>query len=315
MWKRMRWQAEYFAFRVVVCLIACLPARTAARCATAFATFVHYGLPRKISRYNVSRDNLRKAFGETVSEEWINQTVYRMWIHLFRMVVEIVQAPRQIHRQSYFGVCDFVDLSFTNEPLLSGRPVLVLSGHFGNWEVANGLFGAWGFPMGVIAREMDNPLLDDWFRRYRERYGHRLLQKKGDFDDIQQMLQRGGMVALLCDQDAGSRGLFVDFFGHPASTFKSIALLALEYDALVLVGAATRQPDDFSEHRWSRFQIGATEIIDPRTLTTHDPVGEITRRFTSGLEALIRQAPEQYFWVHRRWKSEPRVRKSAKTAA
>jgi KDO2-lipid IV(A) lauroyltransferase len=303
-----RHRLEYLAFRLVVCLIDALPFRVSVRLATGLAWLVHYGLPRKWSRYPVSRENLRRAFGEDVSEAWLDQTVHRMWIHLFRTVVELVQAPRRLHRQTYHELCEFLDLSYTNEAILSGRPVLLLGGHFGNWEVANGLFGIWGFPLGVIAREMDNPHLDRWFRRYREHFGHRLLQKKGDFDAILSVLQRGGNVALLGDQDAGSRGLFVDFFGHPASTFKSIALLALEYDALIMVGGAIRLPDDFTRRRWSRFLIGAEEVIDPRAVKSANPVGELTQRFTSALERLIRRAPEQYFWVHRRWKSEPRVR-------
>ncbi|MDX1970409.1 MAG: lysophospholipid acyltransferase family protein [Planctomycetaceae bacterium] len=307
----LRRHAEFFLFRLIVCLIECLPLRTSVRMAESFAWFLHYVLPRKLTRYHVSRENLRRAFGESPSEAWIDRTVYRMWVHLFRMVIELVQAPRKLHRQTYHQICQFVDLSFTNECILSGRRVLLLGGHFGNWEVANGLFGVWGFPMGVVARQMDNPLLDDWFRRYREGYGHRLLQKKGDFDDLLELLKSGGNVALLGDQDAGSRGLFVDFFGHPASTFKSIALLALEYDALIMVGAAIRQPDDFTNNLWARFEVDAEDVIDPRDVTSANPVGEITQRFTSALEQLIRRAPEQYFWVHRRWKSEPRSRKSA----
>ncbi|OYW21317.1 MAG: hypothetical protein B7Z55_05905 [Planctomycetales bacterium 12-60-4] len=118
-------------------------------------------------------------------------------------------------------------------------------------------------------------------------------------------------MALLGDQDAGSRGLFVDFFGHPASTFKSIALLALEYDALIMVGGAFRRADDFTHNPWARFQVDAEDVIDPRSITSANPVGAITQRFTSALERLICRAPEQYFWVHRRWKSEPRVRRSA----
>ncbi len=308
-WRR---RIEYLVFRWIVCLIECLPLRTSVRLATTLATVLQYGLPRKWTRYHVTRENLQRAFGEQVNEAWIDRTAYRMWVHLFRTVVELVQAPRKLHRQTYHDVCEFIDLSFTNETILSGRRVLLLGGHFGNWEVANGLFGVWGFPMGVVAREMDNPLLDDWFRRYREGYGHRLLEKKGGYDDLLAVLQRGGNVALLCDQDAGSRGLFVDFFGHPASTFKSIALLAIEYDALIMVGGAIRQPDDFTHHRWARFQVDAEAIIDPRTITSHDPVGEITQQYTTALENLIRRAPEQYFWLHRRWKSEPRQRRKSK---
>ena len=124
------------------------------------------------------------------------------------------------------------------------------------------------------------------------------------------LLQKGGNLGLLCDQDAGPKGMFVDFFGTPASTFKSIALLALEYDALVIVGYSIRLPDCSMEEDvgWSRFEVGCEALIDPRQLTSNDPVREITQLYTAALERAIRRAPEQYFWVHRRWKSQPRVR-------
>ena len=122
------------------------------------------------------------------------------------------------------------------------------------------------------------------------------------------LLKRGGNLGMLCDQDAGPRGLFVDFFGRPASTFKSIALLALEYDALITVSYSIRRPDNFDETPWVKYEFGCEALIDPRTITSSDPVGEITRLYTAALEQAIRRAPEQYFWVHRRWKSEPRVR-------
>ena len=138
-----------------------------------------------------------------------------------------------------------------------------------------------------------------------------MLLKSGDFDEMVALLEKGGNLGLLCDQDAGPRGVFVDFFGSPASTFKSIALLALEYDALIMVGYSIRLPDEFGHHSWSRFEVGCEAVIDPREVQSEDPVGEITRKYTAALEHAIRRAPEQYFWIHRRWKSEPRSKKKS----
>uniref|UniRef100_A0A7C2PA30 Lipid A biosynthesis acyltransferase n=1 Tax=Schlesneria paludicola TaxID=360056 RepID=A0A7C2PA30_9PLAN len=310
-----RHRGEYLAFRLAVCLIECLPVRISVRWADTLAWLIHDVLPRKWSRYAVSSENVRRALGPDATESEVEAVVRRMWVHLFRTVVELVQSPRKLHLHSYRTACRLTGIAPTVESLLSGRRVLLLAGHFGNWEVALAVFGIWGFPLGVVAREMDNPLLDAWFRRFRENVGHRLLPKKGGYEDMLEILRRGGNVALLCDQDAGSRGVFVDFFGVPASTFKSIALLALEYDALLVVGTSVRLPDDFTVARWARFEICGEDVIDPRTLTTNDPVREITQRYTAALERAIRRAPEQYFWVHRRWKSEPRKRVRPAAAA
>ena len=120
------------------------------------------------------------------------------------------------------------------------------------------------------------------------------------------------MASLLCDQDAGPRGVFVDFFGRPASTFKSIALLAMEYDAILVVGGGLRLPQTESTRtNWVPFELATQAVIDTRDFDGRNALNDITQAFTSALEKLIHRAPEQYFWVHRRWKSEPRQRKRA----
>lgn len=305
----VRHRLEYLVFQIFVCVIDCLTPRTSAWLARLLATFIHYGLPRKWTRYAVAHENLRRAFGNQYTDAEIELLVYKMWTHLFRTVAEIVQSTRKLHLHSYRQIIDFADFTRTNEAICSGRRVLMLGGHFGNWEVGTALFGMWGFPMGIIAREMDNPFLHTWFQNQRELTGHRMMLKSGDFDEMIALLKKGGNLGLLCDQDAGPRGVFVDFFGVPASTFKSIALLAIEYDALIMVGYSIRQPDSRDDQLWSRFEVGCEAVIDPRNINNSDPVGEMTRRFTAALEQAIRRAPEQYFWIHRRWKSEPRVRK------
>ncbi|MFM7918924.1 MAG: lysophospholipid acyltransferase family protein, partial [Planctomycetaceae bacterium] len=117
------------------------------------------------------------------------------------------------------------------------------------------------------------------------------------------------MASLLCDQDAGRSGVFVDFFGRPASTFKSIALLALQYDALVVVGGAWRLPTEQQRGaQWVRFCLTTEAVLDPRNYPDTNAVEQLTQDFTTALERLIRKAPEQYFWVHRRWKTAPGAR-------
>ncbi|MBM4074944.1 MAG: lipid A biosynthesis acyltransferase, partial [Planctomycetes bacterium] len=152
---------EFLAFRIIVCSIDCLSPRMAATCATNLAWLVHYGLPRKVTRYAVASENLKLAFGDSITENEIDRTIYRMWIHLFRTLVEIVQSPRKLHLHSYRDAIEFADFTRTNQAVCSGRRVLLLGGHFGSWEIGPTLFGLWGFPMGIVAREMDNPYLHE----------------------------------------------------------------------------------------------------------------------------------------------------------
>jgi len=320
-WLRWRHRLEYLAFRAVECVVLMLSPSRGRELAEGMAFVVHRMLPRRLARYQEARDNLRQALGPKVSDTVIDEHIRRMWVHLFRVVIEIVQLPRKVRSENCLNYVEYgPGRSACWRAFNTGRPVMLVSGHFGNWEVANTAFGLFGYPMGVIARDLDNPYLQEWFKRFREHTGHRLFSKEGASEQMFPQLAQCGHVALLCDQDAGPRGLFVDFFGKPASTFKSIALVALEYRALICVGGAIRLPDNFQRDdsngpSCSKFQLVCEEVIDPEMIDDPDPVTEITRRYTAALERLIRRAPEQYFWVHRRWKSVPQQRRSTSKAA
>ena len=232
-----------------------------------------------------------------------------------------MQLPRKMTLTNCREVIVFRNRQVVLQALCSGRPVFILGGHFGNWEVSTATFGLFGFPMGIVARKLDNPYLHKWFFESRQQTGHKLYLKRGGWAGMNQVLDAGGNLGFLCDQDAGKRGTFVRFFGQEASTFKSIALMAIEYKALLVVGYGIRLPDD-PEARWVRYEIGCEEVIDPLMFDyNRETVAEITQRFTSALERAIRRAPEQYFWIHRRWKTRKadvaglRRRKKQKKAA
>ncbi|MBI1310318.1 lipid A biosynthesis acyltransferase [bacterium] len=311
-WLRARRLLEYAAFRSLIAVIGLLPVRVQRVIAWGFATLLTRILPKKMTRYDIATQNIRDSFGDQYSAEEIDRIIFRMWQSLIRLVCEVVQFSRHVRCENVFDVIEFRNKDQVIQAMCSGRPVILLSGHFGNWEVAVATFGLFGFDMGVVARTLDNPWLDDWFRRFRESTGHRMIDKDGGGAEMQDRMQNGRHVALLADQDAGSRGCFVDFFGRPASTYKSIALLALRYDALICVGYAVRLPDASHSNRWVRYELGCEAVIDPRELSDGNQIQELTQKFTSALESAIRRHPDQYFWVHRRWKSKPRI-KAGKT--
>lgn len=298
---------EYIAFRTVAALAQALSPRGCRLVAECLARLLLL-LPRKLTRYQVAADNLRTAFGGDLSDAAVHHMIYRMWRHLFLLVAEMLQLPRRLSLTNVTDAIRFRNKRSVVAALSSGRPVLLLSGHLGNWEMAVSVFGLFGYRMGVVGRTLDNPWLEEWFRQFRGYTGHVPLAKKGSYDEMLEVLSRGGALALLADQDAGSGGVFVDFFGKPASTYKSLALLALEYDALIVVGYAQRLEQDLMSSGWPRFELGCEDVIDPRDCETNDPVGEVTARYTRALESAIRRAPEQYFWVHRRWKTAPDAR-------
>ncbi len=307
--RRKRHLAEYLVFRTLTCIVDALPIRVAVCFAQGMAFFVHRMLPSRWSRRKMVAENICRALGEDLSDRQLDRIIHGMWVHLFRLVVEMVQMPRKFRRYNMRDIIQLRDTEQCVQAMSSGRPVIALSGHYGNWEVALMVFGAFGFPMGAIARDLDNPYLNDWFKATRGSTGHMLISKKGAREYVDRILGRGGFMAMLFDQDAGPRGIFVDFFGHPASTFKSIALMAMQHDAIIYVGCARRLPDDFRNNRWVRYDLGCEEMIDPRDFQTPDAVREISQRYTHALERAILRAPEQYFWLHRRWKTRPQDRR------
>lgn len=314
--RKLRYLAEYSIFCIIVFVLRTLPVRAAFRMADRLAWFVHTVLPKRMTRYAVSRDNLRLAFGEDLSEPEVDRLIQGMWQHLCRMICEMIQLPRRLRLYNCGEILDFYQRDECVAALCSGRPVLFLGGHFGNWEISVNTFGHFGFPMGVVARELDNPYLQNWFRKFRESTGNSVISKHGAGVELTEVLERGGKASLLCDQDAGRSGVFVDFFGRPASTFKSIGLLALQHNALIVVGGAWRLPPASQRSsRWVKFNLTTQVILDSRDFQDSDGLNRLTQHFTTALEDLIRKAPEQYFWVHRRWKTPPGARRKPKPAA
>jgi len=128
-----------------------------------------------------------------------------------------------------------------------------------------------------------------------------MIYKLGAAARIARAFDSNEAVSMVCDQDAGARGLFVDYFGRPASTFKSIGLLAMQYDAPVAVICCRRLGGQFN------FEIFNQRLIKPSEWADKDdPLRWITQEYTTALETAVRTQPDQYFWVHRRWKHAPR---------
>ena len=221
--------------------------------------------------------------------------------HFLRLGVEVILTPRLIQRDTWADHAHLDQLGEAMDLILSDRPTILLTGHYGNWEVLGYLLALLGIDLAAVARPIDNPLVNDWLLGVRERQGMRIITKWGAAKPMVERLADGGTLAFIGDQNAGDKGLFVPFFGQLASAYKSIGLLALRFDAPIICGYARRVGDSF------RFQIGCTDIIRPEDWAAQpDPLYYLTARYSRAIERMVREDPEQYLWVHRRWKSRPR---------
>jgi len=179
--------------------------------------------------------------------------------------------------------------------------IVYIAGHFGNWEIVGYTMAVLGFPGYAVARPLDNPYLNEYLMGVRERAGLTILDKTGASAMMDDILQNQRYVAFIADQDAGRKGLFVDFFGRKASTFKAPALMAIRYEVPVVVGYGLRLGEGF------QFEIGIERMIYPNEWADKDdPLRWLTQEYTAALESTARRTPEQYLWAHRRWKHRPK---------
>ena len=298
--------AAYVAVRVAICIVQSLPRASCERWARQLSDL----LANRIRiRRGVVRENLQTAFPAMTAAEQ-RETARGMWEHLLLMVVEIAHANRVIHKTNWrrhlriHGMEEMVRLFWLD------RPKVVLSGHYGNFELAAYLFGLFGLRIFSVARELDNPLLDRFVTEFRESRGQVILPKKGSAPDVALVLEENGAIGLLGDQSAGPKGCWVDFFGRPASVHKAIGVFALSAQAPVLVCSATRRGGLFD------FDLRLEGVADPAAGTPETAdLQSLSQWYTTILEAAIRREPAQYWWVHRRWRSPPTKARVTRPAA
>ena len=259
----------------------------------------------------VAADNLRQAFPD-LAPDGVDRLVRATYRHWATVVVEMIRMPQTLRKSNlatYFAYPTDADEQCARRWAACTQGRILLTGHFGNFEALSYTLGLFGASGAVLARRLDNPHLDRFVAVFRQKTGQVLLDKSVDYPRILAHLQAGGSLGIVGDQDAGPRGLFVDFFGRPASTFKSIALLSLEYQLPILVMGAARVG-------WPmRYRLYLEDVILPEDHAGRpDAAREITERYTRALERMVRRHPEQYFWLHRRWKHQPKSKAGKKAA-
>ena len=286
----------YLCVRLFICLIQALSLET---CQAVSRLLAWLACDVVRLRGRVVDDNLRHVFPDWTDRDR-HDVARQMWEHLFLMVCEIAHAPRKVHETNWRSYFQFRGKREMVEVLLDPRPTVFVSGHFGNFELSSYMMGLLGFPTYAIARRLDNPYLDRYVNQFRSENGQFILPKDGSSAQVDAVLRSGGVIALLGDQSAGPKGCWVDFLGRPASCHKAVALFTLVSGAPLVVAYGKRIGGPL------QFELGTGGIADPQ-IPSEDLAGvkPLTQWYNRALERIIRAAPEQYWWVHRRWKGEP----------
>jgi Kdo2-lipid IVA lauroyltransferase/acyltransferase len=290
---------KWFEFAVtwtILKLLGGLP-RSAARGLAAFVAQILFGLLPKLRR--TADFNLRLAF-----PDWDDarraEVIRGMVRNLGWMAAEFARLPKYIDEN-----IDQVVILDGHENFLAGqrrgKGVLYLTGHIGAWELSSFAHALYGFPLHYMARPLDNPRVDALVNRYRCLSGNRPIFKNESARALLKILRDSGTVGILADQNTmPEEGVFVDFFGKSACTTTGIARVALHTDAAVVPGYAYWD-EAIGKYRL-RFER-AVELV--RTGDAEKDILVNTQNFTKVIEAIIRKYPEQWVWVHARWKMRP----------
>jgi KDO2-lipid IV(A) lauroyltransferase len=264
-------------------------------------------------RRGVVLGNLRLVFGDVLSERELIRLAHAYYAHLARFLVELVRLPLMSPKQRK-AWCRVENMEVPISAHKKGKGLLLLVGHLGNWEVST-VAGISQFPQHRnLFHFVRRPLKPGWLNHFvtarTRRMGFGTLPKRGSLDRILDLLGNGAIIVFVFDQHAGPRdGIPVDFLGHPASTFKSLAILALNTGAPVIPACTWREPDGTHILRFE----------NPVPLIECEDIGEAirlnTRSYNAALERMLLRHPEQWIWMHRRWKPGAARKTSVPTAA
>lgn len=246
----------------------------------------------------VARENVAWALGLGPREA--RDLVRRVYRNVCTNFVEDLMLPKILKRMKLEDFSVIEGAEHLKAALARGKGAIMVTGHFGNWELAGRALAHVAGPTLVVARQLSNPLVEARARRFRESGGLRVVGRKGALRHVLSHLRAGGCVAMLIDQNQRAGGVFVPFFGKLASTVPSPASLALKYDVPVLAGYTYRMGHALRHcfHCEPPF-----ELI--RTGDYRADVVANTALFTARIEEFVRRHPDQWFWLHSRWRKRP----------
>jgi KDO2-lipid IV(A) lauroyltransferase len=250
---------------------------------------------------NRALDNLRASFPQK-SEQWVWETGRRSFEHIAMLAIDVLFTPRLVKRYNWRNYSRYKNAERTKWLMQEGRGLLIVGGHYSNFEIVGYLMGLFGFNVYSIARPLDNKFINKHLYEVRRRMGQKIIDKKGAAELMGKTASSGATLCFIADQDAGKKGIFVDFFGRKASTYKSIGLIAVTNNIPIVVGYSRRVGNRFY------FEIGVNRIIFPEEWAEKDdPLEWITAEYTKAIENFVREDPSQYWWLHRRWKHQPKM--------
>jgi KDO2-lipid IV(A) lauroyltransferase len=291
----LRQAVEARALRALGAVARALPFERASDLGAAVGRAAWHLLPR---RRRIAVENLTAALGSAPGGEPAEQVARRAFEQLGRSFLEFLALPAQ-PRDALLARIEFEGFEPVRAWAAAGRGGVFLTGHFGSWEVLGAAFGMTFGPVHYVLPRQTNPASDAYLNDVRRQMGITCLVIEEGMRPAVRALRRGEFLGMLPDQDARRAGIHVPFFGRPASTHTGPARLARSVGAPLLVTVMERTGR-------GRFRARVLRILEPsRDADETADIERITREITEALEQAIRERPDHWYWIHRRWKTPP----------
>jgi Kdo2-lipid IVA lauroyltransferase/acyltransferase len=290
----MKHRLEYLVVRLLILIVRLTP-ESILRAYGALVGLMFYWFDR--TRRRIAEQNLAAAF-PVRSEGERRDIARRAFMHFGELFMELLKfsmlSPERMLARVEFEGEDRARAAYAH-----GKGVLFVTGHFGFWEIHALVHALRIQPIGVLARALDNPALNDMLERIRQRTGNTVIYRQGTIRRVMRTLQAGQGVAVLIDQHIMSRdAIYVDFFQQPAATTTAVASLALRTGAVVVPVFALPLGG-------GRYRMIYEHPVEPPRPDSEDAVREFTQACTDVLEMYVRRHPDLWLWMHRRWRDLP----------
>ncbi|CAN5463094.1 N/A [soil metagenome] len=293
-------KVEFAAARAALAVMGILPRKAAIKVATGIMQMVPMVL-KNLRRTGLR--NLEIAFPEKTEAE--RRAILR---GTFENLGRVIGELSQVHKLTKAKLAEIIDFELDDESVAlyarnkaEGRGVLITTGHMGNWEMLVLGFAALYEPISYLARPLDNPKIDDLLNGLRTKFGNNPINKTNSAMLAIKILREGGILGILADVNAHPKeGVFVPFFGVPACTTSGAAMLAIRSNSFIYPTFC------IWDRAAERYKFVHGSLLEPvNTGDRKQDVVETTALYTAEIEKIIRQYPEQWMWIHRRWKTRP----------
>ncbi|QOJ28534.1 MAG: lysophospholipid acyltransferase family protein [Ignavibacteriales bacterium] len=288
----MKNRLEYILFRSLSRLFCFAGLGFARKFSHVIALLFYYVIP---IRKSVVKKNLAIAFPDASPEER-ERIAFGSYKSFARSLVEILMMP-ELTEESVKKLVASDSVGMIRQKFEEGKGVILLTAHYGNWEYSALAIGIYtGIPLYVVTKSQRNPFVNDWMNRYRAKFGNVIVPLGASIKLVFKQLYDKKVIAMVADQRGPSDGIKMDFMGRETRVYAGPASLSIKTGAPILMGFIERQPDDSYRMEFQEIsKEGLPENFDAAT-------AELTRRHISILEDQLRKKPEDWLWMHNRWK-------------